>query len=178
MRVDVDPRKAIQGARNRAAGALFEETILRACKHYWLSGQAAIDKTPEPMQPIRDLGGGRFVAHYAKKAQPDFQGNLHGGRAVCFEAKHTDSDRIRQEAVTSEQADVLDVKEALGAICFVLVSFGFREFYRVPWAVWRDMRAHFGHKYMTPGEGEKYRLPPTGGLLLFLSREDYGEVSI
>ncbi len=74
MRFDVDPRMSIQGARNRASGAFFEDAILRVCRHYWLSGQAAIDKTPEPMQPIKDLGGGRFVAHYAKKAQPDFQG--------------------------------------------------------------------------------------------------------
>lgn len=173
MRFDVDPRKSIQGARNRAAGAFFEDAILRACKHYWLSGQAAIDKTPEPMQPIKDLGNGRFVAHYAKKAQPDFQGTLQGGRSVCFEAKHTDADLIRQGAVTDEQAKVFDVKEALGAVCFVLVSFGFREFYRVPWAVWRDMRAHFGHKYMTPVEGVKYRLPVTTGLLLFLEPADY-----
>ncbi|WP_343121121.1 Holliday junction resolvase RecU [Intestinimonas butyriciproducens] len=173
MRFDVDPRMSIQGARNRASGAFFEDAILRVCRHYWLSGQAAIDKTPEPMQPIKDLGGGRFVAHYAKKAQPDFQGNLQGGRSVCFEAKHTDSDRIKQSAVTNEQAAVLDVKEALGALCFVLVSFGFREFYRVPWAVWRDMRAHFGHKYMTPEEGAAYRLPVTMGLLLFLDPKDY-----
>ena len=173
MRFDVDPRMSIQGARNRASGAFFEDAILRVCRHYWLSGQAAIDKTPEPMQPIKDLGGGRFVAHYAKKAQPDFQGNLQGGRSVCFEAKHTDSDRIKQSAVTNEQAAVLDVKEALGALCFVRVSFGFREFYRVPWAVWRDMRAHFGHKYMTPEEGAAYRLPVTMGLLLFLDPKDY-----
>ena len=144
---------SIQGARNRASGAFFEDAILRVCRHYWLSGQA-----------IKDLGGGRFVAHYAKKAQPDFQGNLQGGRSVCFEAKHTE---------TNEQAAVLDVKEALGALCFVLVSFGFREFYRVPWAVWRDMRAHFGHKYMTPEEGAAYRLPVTMGLLLFLDPKDY-----
>ena len=179
MRFDVDPRKSIQGARNRAAGSFFEETILRACKHYWLSGQAAIDKTPEPMQPIQDLGGGRFIAHYTKKAQPDFQGNLLGGRSICFEAKHTSCDRIKQDAVTTEQSDVLDVKDALGAICFVLVSFGFRAFYRVPWPVWRDMRAHFGHKYMTQEDGVAYRLPATTtGLLLFLEPEDYGEVSL
>lgn len=61
MRFDVDPRMSIQGARNRASGAFFEDAILRVCRHYWLSGQAAIDKTPEPMQPIKDLGGGRFV---------------------------------------------------------------------------------------------------------------------
>ena len=176
MRMDADPRKILQGARNRAAGNTFEDIILRACKHYWLSGQAAIDKTPEPMKPIRDLGNGRFVACYVKKAQPDFQGNLLGGRAVCFEAKPTETDRIKQEAVNEEQARVFDIKEALGAICFVLVSFGFRDFFRVPWAVWRDMRANFGHKYMTMEEGDKYRLTPTtGGLLLFLTRSDYGD---
>lgn len=49
MRFDVDPRMSIQGARNRASGAFFEDAILRVCRHYWLSGQAAIDKTPEPM---------------------------------------------------------------------------------------------------------------------------------
>ena len=123
MRFDVDPRMSIQGARNRASGAFFEDAILRVCRHYWLSGQAAIDKTPEPMQPIKDLGGGRFVAHYAKKAQPDFQGNLQGGRSVCFEAKHTEP---------TEQAAVPAASETPAARRWVRGSFGCRASARKP----------------------------------------------
>lgn len=110
------------------------------------------------MKPIRPLKAGRFVACYTKAAQPDFKGTLKGGRSVVFEAKHTSADRIEQKRVTAEQTEALNRHHALGAACFVLVSFRLTHFYRVPWAVWRSMPEHFGKKSATPVDLAPYRV--------------------
>ena len=85
-------RRSYIGDRSRAEGAGFEAIISSACDYYRAIGRADIEKTPEPMKP---LGGadrsGRFLACYTKQAQPDYKGVLSGGRAVVFEAKHTDT---------------------------------------------------------------------------------------
>jgi recombination protein U len=163
-------RRSYMGARSRAEGAGFEAIINSACDYYRAIGQADIEKTPEPMKP---LGGadrsGRFLACYTKQAQPDYKGVLSGGRAVVFEAKHTDSDRMTADRVTPEQADHLTRTEKLGGIAFVLCSFSGRYFYRVPWAVWRDMKRLFGRKYITSADLAEYRIRiAVPGVLLFL----------
>ena len=78
-----------QGMVNRAQGKLFEERIDAALAYYDRLGVASVEKTPEPMRPLKRLSEGRFVAVFEKPAQPDYKGTLQGGRAVVFEAKHT-----------------------------------------------------------------------------------------
>ena len=135
------------GIKARANGEHFEGLIERVCLAYRARVEAFIEKTPEPMKPIRPNGRlGQFVACYTKQGQPDYKGTLRGGRAVVFEAKHTATGRIEQKRVTPEQTAALSMHEQLGAVCFVLVSFDFARFYRVPWSVWRDMPAKFGKK--------------------------------
>lgn len=168
MQQTKNPRNVAQGARNRAAGRLFEEIIEEACLSYSVYGQAEIEKTPEPMQPTKDLGGGKFIAHYAKKAQPDFKGTLAGGRAVAFEAKHTETGKMQQSVVNEEQTKALNKHMSMGAECFVLVSFDFRLFYKIPWEVWRTMKGRYGRKYITPEDVHPYRIVYKNGLLDFL----------
>lgn len=51
----------------------------------------------------------------------------------------------------------------------LLCSFSGRAFYRVPWAVWKDMKRLFGRKYITPADLVEYRVPfAAPGVLLFL----------
>lgn len=154
-----DPKKQYQGAINKALGKRFEEKISESLRYYELGGYVAIEKTPEPMQLVKDLGAGRFIAQFTKDAQPDFKGTLRGGRSVVFEAKHTTSDRITADRVTDEQARRLDKHSAMGAICFVVVGFNMTDFFRVPWEDWKNFKALFGHKYATPAELEPYRIP-------------------
>lgn len=46
---------------------------------------------------------------------------------------------------------------------------GGRAFYRVPWAVWKDMKRLFGRKYITPADLAEYSVPfAAPGVLLFL----------
>lgn len=168
---EAEYRHAIQGKRNRNAGKYFEEIIAAACLMYKGRGTAYVQKTPEPMTPLRSIGQGRFIACFEKKAQPDYKGTLRGGRSVVFEAKHTDSDRLQQGAVTEWQAEQLEEYEGLGAICFVLVSFGFEKFYKIPWDVFKTMKERYGRKYIKPEDVEIYRIQNKGGFLLFLEEE-------
>lgn len=163
-----NPYRQYKGAMAKATGAMFEKLIDVTCIHYRNKNMAIIEKTPEPMKPIKSLGGGRFVAHFEKQAQPDYKGTLNTGQAIIFEAKHTDKDRIEQSRLTNEQMKGLELYSNMGAICFVLVSIGMNKFYRVPWEVWRDMKSIYGYKHMKLGDLEEYRLPVKNGLIMLL----------
>lgn len=56
----------------------------------------------------------------------------------------------------------------LGAMCFLVVSLEFKEFYRVPWVVFRDMKKIYGHKYMNREELEPYRIKYSNGVVKYL----------
>ena len=154
---------------NRHQGKDFENLIEAACCYYRGIGVADIEKTPEALKPLRNMGKGQFVAVYTEKAQADFKGFMMGGLAVCFEAKHTDTGRMDQDRVTPEQAERLERCYSYGGHACVLCSFSGRDFFRVPWSTWRGMKNLFGHKYITPQEVERYRVRIGGpGVLLFL----------
>lgn len=148
---------SLRGARNRAQGETLEGQIEAACVVYKRRGVAVIDKTPEPMKVLRPLENGQFVACFSKKAQPDFQGTLRTGRSVMFEAKTTRTGKILQKAVTEDQEEYLNAHAAMGAMCFVVVSFG-GIYARVPWNVWCGMKEIFGHKHITEEEAQPYRI--------------------
>lgn len=168
-------KAVLTGRRSRAAGGQWEEMLEAACTYYRLRGAAEIEKTPEPMKPIGPKNArGQFLACYTKQAQPDYKGTLAGGRAVVFEAKHTDGDRMKREVISEEQERRLDRHSCLGAECFVMVSFAFRRFFKVPWPVFRDMKQHYGRKYITPEDVAPYEVPFAGGILRFLEEGGAG----
>ena len=164
-------RASIQGKVNRQQGLAFENMIDAACDYYRMHGEAHIEKTPEPMRVIGviDRKKGIFKAVFQKAAQPDYKGTVMGGRAIVFEAKHTETDRIMQDAVTDEQRDALNMHEAMGAECFVLVYLEYK-YYRVPWTVWKTMRERFGHKYMKSADMVGYEILHRNGILQFLEQ--------
>ena len=147
-----DPRRQRQGAASKAQGKLFEDRLDAAFARYRESGFAIIEKTPEPMRPTESLGNGRFVAYFEKKAQPDYKGTIKGGRTVMFEAKFTSSVKMEQNRVTPGQAEYLDQHQALGARCYIVAGFSTGNVYRLPWNVWRDMKALFGRKYISESD--------------------------
>ncbi len=166
-----DPKKVMQGMRSRAQGDRFEQRIEAACTRHSESGGAAISKTPEPMKSLSQPNAyGQFKACYTKKAEPDFKGVLAGGRAIMFEAKSTSAGRMEQSRVTEEQGKVLDRYMAMGAHCFVLATFDEYRAYRVPWTVWREMKARYGRKYVTEEELRPYAVPLGPGYIYDLTR--------
>lgn len=165
-----------KGLQNKRAGEHFENMISASLRWYEERGVACIEKTPEPMRPLRAPNRqGQFLACYVKAGQPDFKGTLTGGRSVVFEAKHTDSDRIEFGRLTNEQIEKLSTHHSLGAATFVLVSFGLQDFYRIPWEAWRDMKTIYGRKHMKQTELEPYRVQYIAGVLKLLEGIEIGK---
>ena len=167
MRNDTERRLA--GKRAKLTGELLEKLVEASCRYYREDGQAVIEKTPEPMKPLSGMDSrGRFQACFTKPAQPDYKGVLRGGRAVVFEAKHTDGDTIAYNRLTETQMDCMEAYHEMGALCFVLVSFGFRDFFRIPWPDWNDMPYIYGRKHLKQTELERFRVGEKGNVLFFL----------
>ena len=158
MSGEKDPRRQWLGKVAKEKGKQFEKRLDYTFAYYRERGFALIEKTPEPMRPTRSLGGGKFIAYYEKKAQPDYKGLVKGGREFVFEAKFTSSDRMEQSRVLAEQADYMTSHEAMGARCFILAGFDTGNVYRIPWRVWSTMKEQFGRKYVTEADLEQYRV--------------------
>lgn len=129
-----------------------------SCEAYRRAGMAIIEKTPEPMAPIKPLPGGRFIAIFRERAQCDYKGVIRGGWSIAFEAKRTDKDRIYQKAVTERQAQCLGDMYRLGANCFVLV--------------WENMADLYGRKYMTEADLAEFEVTASPDRINFLSEEE------
>lgn len=163
--------RQISGRRSNAAGAMFESMLSASCSYYREKNVAIIEKTPEPMRTLQPYGErkqGRYIACFEKQAQPDYKGVLCDGRAIIFEAKHTDKDRILESVITETQRRNLNDFQRMGAQCFVMVSMGFREFFRIPWKVFGDMKSRYGRKYMKLEDLEPFKLKQCQGTLLIL----------
>lgn len=161
-------KRAAAGYCSKLEGETFENIISNACRYYQENEIAEIEKTPEPFRVERPAENGKFFGHYEKRAQPDFKGTLKGGRAVCFEAKHTKADKIEMRRVSDDQAARLEAHNKLGALAFVLVSFGLTRFFSIPWEVWTHIPEKFGRKYVTPRDLEAYEIKIKDGVLDFL----------
>lgn len=123
--------------------------IEAGCQYYRQIGRAYIVKEPEPFRVLKkDKRKGRAMIQFVRHAQPDFHGTLKGGMSIVFEAKYTQSDRIKQDVITPEQAASLTEQNELGAAAFVCVGVGGRAF-MVPWSVFSAMKEYFGRKYVT-----------------------------
>lgn len=162
---------AFRNRSSRARGQSFEGMIDTACEFYALVGVAEIEKTPEPRRVIGRTGGrnSKMICVNEKKAQPDYKGTLSGGRSIVFEAKHTDKDRIEQSRVNEEQEKRLNNHEKLGALCFVVVSFGYERFFRVPWADWKRMKELYGRKYIKAEDFPGDEISVSEGVVAFLA---------
>lgn len=161
--------RSARANRSRLSGQYFEGMITASLNWYRDMGVAYIEKTPEPMKPLRAPNRqGQFLACFTKQGQPDFKGTLTGGRSVVFEAKHTDDDKIEYGRLTHEQIEALSQHHKLGAAAFVLVSIKLENFYRIPWTTWSDMKQIYGRKHIKQAELEPFRLQYISGVIKML----------
>jgi recombination protein U len=165
--MQIDQRRARQQYQNKvnnAQGHFFEDYIKAACALYSMRERAEVDKTPEPFRVLEKLRDGIFKGRFTARAQPDFQGTLAGGRSIVFEAKYTSTDRMKRDVLTQEQQDALEKHARWGAVAAVCAGIN-DKFFFVPWAVWRDMKEHFGRKYVTAADLEPWRVRFNGSVL-------------
>ena len=167
-----EQRRQLQGRINKNRGQAFEDIIEASCRYFRAKGVAEIRKNSEPMRPLsKPNSRGQFLACFTKKSGPDYVGVLNGGKFIALEAKHTDTDRMQRSVISSEQEKQLDRHEKLGAECFVMVSFGFERYFKIPWAAFRDMKARYGRKYITAEDVKEYEVKYVRGILDFLGTE-------
>lgn len=168
MKREKDSKKQLLGKIAKAKGKQFEERLETAFEYYRKNGVAVVEKTPEPMRPVKNIGHGKFIAYYEKKAQPDYKGTLNGGQTVIFEAKFTDSGRMEQSRVKRNQAEYMDMYQDIGALCYILAGFSSGSVYRIPWGMWSDMKELFGRMYVTDADldGCMVKTARNGTLLL------------
>lgn len=163
---------SMRGRMNRTEGAEFENLIEASCNFYRARGIAYIEKTPEPFRIERSVGGGKFIGHYEKQAQPDFKGTLKGGKTIVFDAKATITDKLQLSVLSDTQKESLETHSALGAQAFILMGYGFKRFYLMPADIFLSAKEINGHKYWTADEAEKMtRALKFNGMLLYFLGE-------
>lgn len=156
-----DPKREYTGRNNKENGRRFEEMLETACEKYRDEKVAKVSKAVEPFRIIGVLSNQPKVYKcvQAKAAEPDFKGLMASGRGVAFEAKHTERDRILWDALEEHQRQHLEEHYEMNGLAFVMVSFGVKSFYRIPWPVWRDMKAIYSRKYLKPEDIPEFEVP-------------------
>lgn len=149
--------QSFKSLQSNGFGKNFEKMIDLACKYYRDEGKADISKIDEPFRVIRLKKAGWFEGQFTKNANPDFEGTLDGGRSICFEAKYTTTDRMKQNVVSSKQAEVLEIKSKLGGLAGVCIGIKDRYFF-IPWNVWTNMKEIFGRKHVKADDLSRYEV--------------------
>lgn len=151
-------------------GENFERLIEITCAYYSKMGVAYIQKTPEPMKPIKVINRAKrlFQAVYTMKAQPDFTGTLKNGKSVVFEAKHTDGTNIPFDRINDQQQEDLSLHNHLGAMTFILISFNMKHFYAVPYSDWMQLKETGGKKSANQTNLVDYEISTKKGYLNFI----------
>ena len=133
-----------------------------AHKRYQHTGMACVHKVPTEFIPIRDSTGKIVSCKVEEKSCVDYLGRYRN-YPVAVEAKHEEGARIAFSRVEDHQAAYLDdfIKYP-GNVALVVVSFGMRSFYAIPWEFWRVGRSLWNAK------------PPSSAKCLKQTVEAYG----
>ncbi|MBB5337570.1 Holliday junction resolvase RecU [Pectinatus brassicae] len=167
--------RSYQSRVNNAQGQLFEGRILAACEYYCMKNRADIHKTPEPFRCLKKDTRGRFTGQFVSKAQPDFCGTLMGGASIVFEAKYTSNNRIKKDALSDKQVEVLELSSRMGADTFV--CFGIQDqTFMMPYEKWRDMKKYYGRCYVTQADVQQHRVKEDLNCALFLDYRNGGSI--
>ena len=147
-----------RAAMSNGRGRVHEQLIEGACRAYAGEGRAYILKVPEPFRVItKNRGRGIATVQFTARAQPDFVGVLKDGRAIAFEAKHTDSGRLLERAVTPTQAAALQRFADLGGAAGVCAGIG-DECFMIPWGIFSSMKERYGRLYVTAADIAEYKV--------------------
>lgn len=122
-------------------GRPFEDLLAAVHARYQATGRACVHKVPTEFLPLRNGSGQIVSCKVEQKSCVDYLGRFDD-LPVAVEAKHTQASRIAFDRVEPHQADYLDdFCQNPRAIGLVVVSFGMRRFFAVPWPFWRAARS-------------------------------------
>lgn len=156
-------QRSLKSKISNAQGHNFENIIIAGCDYYYALGKAKIEKIPEPFRVTKTYRDGSFRGRFTASAEPDFQGTLDNGRSIVFEAKYTSTEQMKQDVISKAQMEALEKHRSLGALSYVCVGIQ-DNFYFIPWHTWRDMKLHYGRKYLKCEDISPYRVRFDGAL--------------
>lgn len=159
-------RNQLKGQVANEMGHLFEKRIIAAAEEYMRRGVARIIKVPEPFRVVKKYGYGKAQIYFTEHAEPDFIG-CAAGRCVAFEAKYTETPRIKRRVITSNQEKALDMYERLGAVAGACCGIQDKYFF-VPWDFFRDMDRIYGHMSATQEDLKNFEVKSTANSVCFL----------
>lgn len=116
-------------------GMSFEGLINQANEFYRQNHFALITKVPTEFIPIR-RGGQIVSAKVVHKSVVDYVG-VFNGAPIAVEAKSTKQKRLSYDEVHLHQEKFLDDWIDNGGTAFILLSFGLKDFFFVPWEYWK-----------------------------------------
>lgn len=168
----------LKGQMANDCGHLMEKQILNAASEYLLEGRAKIIKVPEPFRVAKKYSNGKAQIYFTEHAEPDFIGSIYpSGRCIVFEAKYTDTDKIKRRVITENQERALDAYTALGAITAVCCGIRGR-YYFIPWHIFRDMKQVLGKYSASQQDFEPFEVRFNGRAVMFLHYKNPKECRI
>lgn len=127
-------------------GKPFEDFLKFVHQRYQQSGTACVHKVPTEFIPLRDGNGRVANCKVEEKSCVDYLGRYRH-IPVAVEAKHEEGTRIAFNRVEPHQADYMDdYTKDHAAVGIVIVSFGLRRFFAVPWIFWKAARDAWNNK--------------------------------
>jgi len=121
-------------------GKPFEDFLKFVHRQYQNKKIACVHKVPTEFIPLRDHTGKVVNCKVEEKSCVDYLGRYRS-IPVAVEAKHEEGDRIAFDRVEPHQATYMDDYIAdPAAVGIVIVSFGLRRFFAVPWEFWKAAR--------------------------------------
>lgn len=157
-------KQRYRNAVNNAQGKHFEEYIKKGCMHYRIHKKAYIEKMPEPFRVTKKYPDGTFTGRFTANAMPDFIGTLSDGKAICFEAKYTRTEKLSRNILTQTQMDVLEEYSKAGAVAAICAGIK-EQFFFIPWPIWRDMKNIYKRQYLKADDIKEYQVRFTGAIL-------------
>lgn len=154
-------------------GRDLEDFVIQVNDLYTRSGKAVVYKVPTEFLPIRDSTGQIKSCKVEHKSCVDFLGR-YNSIPVAVETKQTHTGRIDFDAVQPHQAAFLDAWTTDKAVGMILVSFGLRRFFAVPWPFWRAARNTWAAQ---KGTAKKKRTAHRDGLRPDMDAATHGERS-
>ncbi len=127
-------------------GRQFEDFLKFVHSNYRRKQIACVHKIPTEFLPLRDHNGKVVSCKVEEKSCVDYLGRYRS-TPVAVEAKHEEGPRIQFDRVEPHQAAYMD--DFIGdpaAVGIVIVSFGLRRFFAVPWGFLEAARDVWKHR--------------------------------
>lgn len=135
-------------------GKPFEDFLKFVHQQYQQKHIACVHKVPTEFIPIRNAHGEICSCKVEEKSCVDYLGR-YKSTPVAVEAKHEEGNRIAFHRVEPHQREYMqDFCIEKNAAGIVIVSFGLRRFFAVPWLFWQTAMLAWEEKKAGKSDGK------------------------